>query len=315
MAKKVPDPPNPAHTIAAQSAANKEAVTESAKLSAVDQYGPWGSTTFQRRPDGTPHSQRVNLSPGVQGTFDNQVDMAGILSGKAKDLAGQVPTGPMDLSHLGDRTMSLDGSGLPSIPGVEGGFGAERSRVEGAVYDRSMSLMRPEMETERNRLQQSLADRGIPLDSEAGRAELDRIDRSQGEAMDRLAMSAVMAGGDEQARLFGMASGARGQLFNEGLTGGQFENATRDAALSEAITLRNQPFNEAAALIQGSPAMQQPGFQGTPSWNMQPVDVAGITQNNYQNQVMASQANSPWNGLMQLGGAAAYGLGKRFMPF
>ena len=43
MGKSTPKPPDPYQTAAAQSGANKEAIQESAKVSAVDQFAPWGS--------------------------------------------------------------------------------------------------------------------------------------------------------------------------------------------------------------------------------------------------------------------------------
>ncbi|KQT52270.1 MULTISPECIES: tail fiber domain-containing protein [unclassified Aureimonas] len=303
MGKKTPKAPDPAATIAAQTAANKEAITESARVNAVDQYGPSGSTTYQRGADGVPISQTVSLTPTGQATYDQQEKIAAGLTDKAATLADRIPTGPMDLSKLPTRQTSLSTSGLPAIQGV-GDFGADAQRTQDATFQKAQALLKPGQQLDRSRLEQQLSDRGIPLDSAAGQAELTRMEASQSEANNRAAYDAVAAGGAEQSRLFGLSSAARGQLFGEGLTGANFTNDQRTSALQEALTLRNQDFNEASALLQGAPVMGTPGFMNTPTYNMQPTDVAGITQQGFQNRLQASQANNPMAGLFGLGSAA-----------
>lgn len=280
-APKAPTPPDPNVVAAAQTASNVETATANSKLSAVDQYGPQGSTTFQRREDGTPYAQTVTLAPHMQALYNQQIGAAQQMGAKANALISRVPTGPMDLSGLpalngsvssqglpalqaptlsgaaapralqqdvGSRSNELQGGvdgrvsevgnlnagNLPALPGTDG-FGAQRERVEGSVYDRAMSLMNPGMTRDRDRLAQQLSDRGIPVSSEAGRAELDRLDRAQGEQRDRLAMSAVQAGGAEQSRLFGLASQARGQLFGEAVTGQQANNAAAGQRFGQSL--------------------------------------------------------------------------------
>lgn len=349
MGKSQPKPPDPWQTAAAQSQANKDAVRESAKVNAVDQYGPWGSTTYQRNPDGTPASQTVNLTPQGDRILDGQMGIAEQLTGKAGELVGQIPTGPMDISHLPGRQNSIadagqiqsrsgeignyNAQGLPALPGV-GDFGAEAQRSQDAAFGKAHALLQPGQQLDRQRLEQSLADRGIPMDSAAGQAELSRMERSQSEAMNRAAYDAVAAGGAEQSRLFGMASGARNQMFGEGMAqagfnndaasqrfgqdlaaqGQQFgqnaqsagfANQARNDALTEAMMLRNQPFNEAAALLQGSPSMGMPQFQGNPAYNVGAPDIAGLINQNYQQQAAQSNANRSgmMNGLFGLGSA------------
>lgn len=54
--------------------------------------------------------------------------------------------------------------------------------------------------------------------------------------------------------------------------------------LQSALTVRNQPLNEAAALLTGS-AVQQPQLQQTPGSTVAPVDYGGMVQNSYAGQV------------------------------
>ena len=73
--------------------------------------------------------------------------------------------------------------------------------------------------------------------------------------------------------------------------------------LNTALTMRNQPINEIGALISGG-QVQQPQFVNTPTTSIASPDIAGYTQNAY-NQQMA-QRNSL---LGAAGGAAGSALG------
>ncbi|WP_062235877.1 tail fiber domain-containing protein [Aureimonas sp. N4] len=434
--KSQPQAPDPAQTIAAQSAANKDAVRESAKANAVDQYSPWGSTTYQKNAEGMPTSQTISLSDQGQRIYNGQQNIAEGLTQKAGELAGRIPTGPMDVSNLPARVTAV-GSGPqmggvsaagadPSSLGLTTGvnvpslqmavasrsgelqrdinsrtgevsnlgmqdYGAATKATQDATFGKAQSLLKPGQDLERSRLEQSLSDRGIPLDSAAGRAELTRMAQSQSEANNRSAYDAVAAGSAEQSRLFGLdatrtqinnsaagqrfgqdlnagqfrndatdrafgqdlssgtfannAAGqlfgmnmqnaalnnsARGQAFDQAigsqgfnnntaqqgfqnqLTGANFQNDQRSAALQEALALRNQDFNEASALLQGAPVMGTPSFMNTPTYSMQPVDAAGIYQQDYANRVQQSQARQA-NGNAAMSGL--FGLGKAAMMF
>lgn len=131
--------------------------------------------------------------------------------------------------------------------------------------------------------------------SELGRARLDPLvaQRKQStetelinkgvrpgtEAWDR-AMSAV----DQQT------NDAYNQLF---LTG-------RGQAVQEALAERNQPINEVSALMSGG-QVQAPNFVNTPTPGVNGTDVAGITNNAYQQDMQAYQ--SKMSGLLGLGTA------------
>ena len=343
MGKSTPKAPNPYTTAAAQAQANSAAVRDSAIYNAVDQYGPLGATTYQRRSDGTPYAQTVSLAPQAQAVLGNQLRAADTLTTRAAAMASRIPSSPLDVSSLPARPATIaatgtikdyipgtagaqqtvSSAGLPALPGVTD-FGAEAARAQNASFGKAQALLKPDLTESRNRLVQSLSDRGIPLDSAAGQAELNRMDRAQSEAMNRAAYDSVAAGGQEQSRLFGLASAARGQLYNEGLStagfnndvansrfnqdlaSAQFSNAAqsqrfsqaaqqaaftadqRDKALSEALTLRNQPLAETAAMLRAAPAFQMPGFQQTPAYNVEAPDISGLVDANYRNQVNAA---------------------------
>ncbi len=302
--KSAPSAPNPYTTAAAQTQANTAAVRESARLNAIDQYGPLGSSTYIRDANGIPTGQRVTLNPLAQTMLTNQLATGADLSTRARQLGGQLPTGPLDLSGLPSR-QGVSTSGLPALPGV-GDFSADAAKAQDAAYGKAMSLMRPDMDTSRARLVQSLSDRGIPLDSVAGKAELDRMDRSQSEAMSRAAYDAVSAGGQEQSRLFGLASTARGQLYNEGLSTASANSQLRQAGLSEALALRNQPYSEFSAINAAAGGVQMPSFQSNAAYQMQAPDIAGLIGTDYQNRLNSynQRQQGLWGTMGTLGMAA-----------
>ncbi len=77
-----------------------------------------------------------------------------------------------------------------------------------------------------------------------------------------------------------------------------------DEGLNTALTMRNQPLNEVSALMSGT-GVQQPNFQNTPQTGVNGTDVAGLINQNYQNQL--SSYNAKMGGLFGLGSAALGG--------
>ena len=61
--------------------------------------------------------------------------------------------------------------------------------------------MRPEMERQEGALQQRLANQGLPQASRAYNREAARFETGRNEALERLALSAVMQGGQEESRV------------------------------------------------------------------------------------------------------------------
>lgn len=92
----------------------------------------------------------------------------------------------------------------------------------------------------------------------------------------------------------------------------------RAQANNEIMSERNQPINEITALMSGS-QVSNPTFGNTPQAQVGGVDVAGITQSAYNNQVQQQQMKMQNNqalmgGLFSLGGAAIGAGGRIFSP-
>jgi hypothetical protein len=274
-----PAAPNPGATAAAQAAANKEAVRESALVNQIGTEGPWGRTYYAGDIGSPERRQVTELNDTGQQTFDNQQQIGNTLSGYGQQLAGEVAKGPSQFS--------LDG--LPSAP-WEQDLAAGAKAVEDATYQRGADLMRPEFDRQQEALRTQLANQGLTEGSEAYTTEMNRMTDSQNRALSDLSLASVGAGRAEQSRLFSLGSAGRSQ------------------ALGEQLTERTQPMNELAALLQGAPAIQLPQGVGTAQYSVQPGDVQGATQSAYQgalnnyNQGMAAN-NAMAGNIFGLGGS------------
>jgi len=133
---------------------------------------------------------------------------------------------------VGEYQRRVDTRGLQQLPGVND-LGGEAQRASDAVFGGSMMYLRPEMDLQRARIEQRLADQGIPVGSEAYTAEMDRLGRQQDQQTTALALGSVGAGGAEQSRLTDMALALRGQGYGERVTDANLTNQARAARAGE----------------------------------------------------------------------------------
>ena len=210
-------------------------------------------------------------------------------------------------------------------------FDMDRNRVEQSFFDRSASLLNPQYDQAEQRMVSDLRARGIPRDSEAFEREMSNFRRDKGETYSRLADQAVLSGGGEQSRLFGISSAlgdrpmnATNQLFGmAGALGGmegqaqqqlfgmadQLSQRDIQAQLQNAnISSMNRAtqFNELASLL-GLQQVASPGLNNF--FAPGNVDMTGAYGLNQQAQMAnarnsASQKGGMLGGLGALGGAA-----------
>ncbi len=141
-----------------------------------------------------------------------------------------------------------------------------------------------------------------------GRARLDpALDRRRAALETQLYNQGVMPG--TEAFREAMAENTRGanDAYNQLLLTG------RGQAASEAVAERNQPINEITALMSGG-QVNQPTFGNTPQTGVANTDVAGITQQGYENSLIPwkqknAEKQAMMGGLFSLGGAALGGWG------
>lgn len=278
MGKKSPSAPaapNPVATAQAQSAANAEAVRESAKVNQINQVTPYGSSTWSGTIGQPDRTQTETLNPADQANLERERALAAQLTGLAQTRGSQITSSPFSLG------------GLPEAPMADG---TTRQRVEDALYKRSTSRLDPQFLQGERDFETQMATRGIPVGSEAYNLAKQNMDRAKTDAYGAARDSAIAGGGSEETRSFGLAQSARQQ------------------GISDRLLERQQPMNELAALLQGSPALGTQQFGPNAQYQVAPPDILGATQlgyqaqqNAYNQQMQSNQATQ--GGLFGLAGA------------
>lgn len=284
----VPAPPDPKETAAAQGAVNKETAIAQSRLNQVDEYTPFGSSTYTptgETVDGIQRYQRtISLNPEEQSILDQQRAISGQLNDLAGDQVGRV-----------DQALSQPFSydGMPAAPEADS---ESRKQVIDALYGQYSSRLDPRFEQERNAFETRLANQGIGVGSDAYSRAMDDFGRYRNDAYTSAMNQAVASGGAEQSRLFGL------------------QGSARERAIQEAAYQRNLPLNEVSALMGTGSGVTLPQFSSIPQTGIANTDITGPTSLAYQGQLqnaqMQSQANSSMlGGLFGLGsaGLGAYG--------
>lgn len=278
--KSTPKAPDPAATIAAQSAANSEAVQKSAEVSQINQKTPQGSITYSGTIGQPDRTLTTTYSPEEQRQYDQQNQVAGTLGDKAIGLANTVSNqGPLNYDNANAIPTNYDQLRQDSTNKVYQGLTQNLDRDFGRSEDT---------------LRSKLAAQGLNANDEAFSRELNTFDESKNTALNNAANSAYQYGSTEA-----------NNALNQALT-------TRNQTIGEDTTLHNQPINELSAILQGTPALDStlPGQTNTGQYNVAPTNVAGITGQSYQDQLsaangQASKAGGTAGTVASLAGTAA----------
>jgi hypothetical protein len=267
MGKSASAPPPPDYAGAARETAqgNLEAARANIAANRVNQYTPYGSLEYQISGEdkfGNPMWRATqSLAPAQQQLLDyqNQASLGlGQLTNKGLGYVSNMLDNPFDTSKL-----------------VSTGFNPSQS-----YQDAYMQRLAPQLQQGRERLDQQLANQGIPIGSEA----YDRAMMQQAQRENDLLLGATTQG-------FGVGQQARQQ------------------GLQEQAYLRNEPLNTLNAVRTGAqvtgPTFVNPAMQA----NTAGADILGATQMGYNAQLSAANAqnaanNSMTQGLFSLGGAA-----------
>lgn len=239
----------------------EEALTQFARFSQIGQETPFGSLTFEGEIGSPDRRQVIRLTPELQAQLEAR---QGIQGGLLDIGEGQVPfiaerfADPLSFEQL---SPILGGQDLLS----------SAAEVEQATFDRARSLLQPDFERSRADLETRLTQQGVPRGSAAYNEAIDRLERSQGEQLDRLAQGSVAAGRQEQSRLFNVGTQRRQQ------------------EISELLTERGQPLAELAALLGQAPAPGQPQFPQIAAQTVPVPSVAGLRQAQLGEAALAQQ--------------------------
>lgn len=287
--KDAPSPP-PAPDYAAQArtqgAANLQSTIAGSILNRPKETTPYGTKTWT--PAGTytvPGAEgnaavdiplfdsNIEFSPLGQERFDQEQRINTNLGGLAESGIGRVQDQfgtPFDMSKVPD---------LPVSPDVAG-----REAVTAALLDRQA----PAMQRMRQAKENDLLIQGHNRGGEAWNAAQDDLNRGENDAR----LAAVMAGGQEQSRLFGLGTTAR------------------ERAIQEQSTLRNLPLNEINALRTGA-QITNPTFSGNvPVGTPQAGNFAqaGALQGQYDQGVYNAGVGAANSGNSALAGLAGTGM-------
>ena len=356
--KSAPKPPDPVATAQAQAQFNSQAAQESAQLNQINQVSPFGQVDYTGKIGDPDRTQTTTFSPGQQGIYDQQTDiqnrLLGIAGGGGGDRSPMMrqPYGEggggglvdqvadaygkpfsyeglpdvrrTDYDSLSDVRRS-DYSSLPELANPDS-YGDEIARMERAVYDRALNQLQPQFDRQQNRMNVDLANRGLPIGSEASADARNRFDDSRGRQLTDLSLASVLAGSQEHGRLADLTSRNRGQLSDEmqqrfaqdsGWRGQQAAEGQdrfaqdltmRDRMGQERLQERQMPYQELASLLGAAPIPQNPSFAPTSQYGIQAPDFMGASAANYAQQ--AQQHQQSQSSMASLLG----GLGSAAMP-
>ena len=291
-----------------------------------------GRTVIGQDAAGNPIYQN---DPDFQNPFRTSPSLAGVTAAQDIDPTQNLGAFQSSIQTNQDLPTGIDTSGLTQLTSDPV---ALRSNIEQTLFNRQLGLLQPEFNRQSQELQQNLADRGIPITSQAYNDATNRLQAQQGEQLQRLAQQATLAGGQEADRIVNQARNIRAQQFGERAATGEFglaaqgqgfsqaaanaqlanaarqdqianqllsnqiANQQRQRDIAERTALRGQQFNELSALL-GGPQIQQASFFAPGMIDTQGAFAAQqAAQQNAFNQAQAARS-ADLGGLFGLAGS------------
>lgn len=258
--KTSPDAPDYEAAAEEQGRSSRENIAAQTAANRPIQYTPfgfssWSPSAIQDPSTGnwvTQWTQNIGLDPDAQAALESQQRLSAGRSSLAEGLLGRAETelgAPVGWEALDPNTLE--------------GTGDIRNRAEEALYGRAASRLDPQWEQEQEAVESRLWNQGLRPGDEAYDAAMGNFERARTDAYDRARQQAIIGGGQEAERQFGM-------------------NLTRrQQALSEALQRRGWTLNEINAALSG----QQVGMPGMPGFQRagaaQPTQYLPAAQSQY----------------------------------
>lgn len=276
---KAPEPPDPKETSAAATGTGVATSIANAFLGNANQVTPDGNLTYSQGGSYTWKDPYTNKSYTIPRFTATQT-----LSPTATKIKGQTDASQLNLASLASQQSGfLKNYMSKPFKGI-GEFNGSNDATEARLFDLGRKRLDPMFASQRQSMEQDLANKGIGLGSKA----YDTSNRQQYEGQNDAYNNLLLTG--------------HGQSFNEGLA--QHQNAYQ-----EALTNRNQPINEITALLSGS-QVNQPQWANANMPTIPTTDNAGLIQDNFNNKMnIYQQKNAQSQGL--LGGL--FGLGGKLI--
>lgn len=249
-----PSAPDATQTANTQYGFNTKAMQDTLKANTLNQTGPMGSVTWQRDANGNPTGQTISLSPDVQNWLNNQFGLASSVGRNALNQASNLPTDAFSLSNV------------PSTSDIAQG-----------LYKQSSDLLKPQFDQQTNALNVQLANRGLPIGSEASDLATKQLQANQNTALTNAANNATVAAGQEQQRQIG-----------------------------NALTQYMLPYTQLSNLENLTPKFSLPDFQKPPTAQAAAPDYTSTVNNNYAQAMKQYNTDQQglWSGVSGVASAA-----------
>lgn len=252
-------------------------------------------------------AQHVTLSPQQQKLLDQQqrqdINIGNTENGLVNQIGAQQPLSTAGLPGLQSFAQQSPLQMNVNTPGYQDAI----KQAQDATYNQAASYLDPQYKQQSNQLTAQLANQGITQGSEAWKNAWDQYNRDKTFSYNQAQDSAVQNGNALQNQLFGQdvtkgqfANEAAGQQFGQNLQNAELGNQANAQGFSEAQAVQNQPINQLAAL-RNLTQIQNPQVSAPTNSPINPVDLAGIVNNNYTQKI--GSYNNKINGLFGLAGA------------
>lgn len=265
------------------------------------------------------------LSPEQQALYDSnvqsqlgQADLLGSLTDRVK----QSTSNPFDASQF-QLERGLEAPGLEELSGLRGQLAnldpqQFNQQMADSVYSQSNRYLQPQLDRDEGLYRSQLADQGFNPGTPGYDTELAKMRDNRSKVYGDLRDRSVISGFNLGAQNFGNArAGINDQIaallqgnqqgFNQQLASQQQNNSVVQQQLANALAARNQPLNELNAMRTGTQVQLPQGATSSPTPNLQPTDLMGAFNQQYQNQLGAYNAeaagqNDLFGSLLGLGG-------------
>ncbi len=299
-------PPDPYVTANAQAAANAQAVRETARVNAIDQHTPFGSTIYNRDLEGVPTSVRQNLNPHDAQALQAQRNLTTQGLNAAQSQTRYLPHDRFNINDIHNlqntqNIASLQDYHLPQNQ-FQGNTSNYVDRAYQAYVDRASNSYHQQFDDAENDLRDNLAARGIGNGSSTYEKSLNRLQDQRTQGYNDLLNQAVLQSGQEAQRLQNIDLNNRNQVYNEASRRQALEGNLQNQALqrraqqvAEYTQTRDRPYTELQALLQGSPIPQGQYHVPTPQYRVDAPDIQGAVQSNYQTASQNRNASQNYN--------------------
>lgn len=207
------------------------AIDVNAPINAPDLWSGKGNS-FDQAMGGIRSTVDMSAAPSLRSSLG--------LSG-APQLRSEVETRHVDPTAYGTYERGVDTGGMTPLS-MDPELSSQLVRL--ASYKQATDLLEPDWQRDERRLDQKLADQGLPTGGEAWQNATGEFSRGKDAARQQAALAAIMAGGQEASRLGAESRANRGMQFGEATTNVGLNNDAVRQALADAMAASNQNFGQ-----------------------------------------------------------------------